>query len=376
MVRLLMMLEGLSIALIVMHFITPSIYYVIARGWLRLSSKTGSRDGLTTEPPFVSIIIPTYNEAKVITQKLSNIYLQDYPRDRFEVIIVDSGSTDGTMDLIREWVKGHGDINVRVIEEGVRMGKAHALNTALRNAKGDIIVITDADSTWLRDSLRNAVTWLVNDCVGAVSCNKVPRTNKDVETEYRNYYGLLRIAESRKFSSAIFHGELAAFKRDLLEKIGGFPTDLGADDSHTAGLISMMGYRAIIPEDVKCIEYVPSKGYWTWRIRRAQHLIQHFLRFLRYVLIDGRDLPRDYRQIMLYESYLHLVNPWLFVVGLVLIIISAIHGALIPIALLLIGAALLVIKIFRTWVMTQVILVAAAIRNLWNKELVWRKIEK
>lgn len=111
--------------------------------------------------------------------------------------------------------------------------------------------------------------------------------------------------------------------------MGGFPpTDLGADDSHVAGLISMMGYRAIIPpEDVKCIEYVPSKGYWMWRVRRAQHLIQHFLRFLRYMLIEGKDPPRDYRQIMLYESYLHLINPWLLMVGLVFIIISAIHGA-------------------------------------------------
>ncbi|WP_243674806.1 hypothetical protein [Vulcanisaeta distributa] len=79
---------------------------------------------------------------------------------------------------------------------------------------------------------------------------------------------------------------------------------------------------------------------------------------------------------MMYESYLHLVNPWLFMIGIVFIIISAMHDALIPIALLLIGAALLINRFFRTWVITQVILVVAAIRNLWNKELVWRKIEK
>ncbi|ADY01317.1 glycosyl transferase, family 2 [Vulcanisaeta moutnovskia 768-28] len=376
MMTLLVLIEELGIAFITMHFLTPSIYYVVALGWLRSNKRSGDKTELSVDPPLVSVIIPTYNEAKAIIQKLNNVYSQDYPRDRFEVIIVDSGSTDRTVELIHEWIKGHDGINVRVIEEGARMGKMHALNTALKYAKGDIIVITDADSAWTQDSLRNAVTWLMTDGVGAVSCNKIPRTDKDVEAEYRSYYGLLRIAESRKFSSAIFHGELAAYRRDLLEKIGGFPMDVGADDSHTAGLISMLGYRAIIPENVRCIEYVPSKGYWMWRIRRAQHLIQHFLRILKYMVTNGKELPRDYRQIMLYESYLHLINPWLFVIGFVLVIISAMHGAIIPIVLILIGMVLLAIRFFRTWITTQVILVVASIRNLWNKELVWRKIEK
>ena len=370
------LINVLGVILISIHFIAPSIYYVMAMRWLRSDYGLRRITELDVDPSFVSIIIPTYNEARVIIQKLNNIYSQDYPRNRFEVIIVDSGSTDETIELIHEWVKNHKDVNVQVIRESARMGKAHALNTALRYAKGDIIMITDADSIWMSDSLKNAVSWLMNDNVGAVSCNKVPRTDKDIETEYRGYYGLLRVAESKRFSSAIFHGELAAYKRELLEKIGGFPTDVGADDSHTAGLISMMGYRAIIPEDVRCIEYVPSKGYWSWRVRRAQHLIQHFSRILRYMIFNGRSIPREYRQIMLYESYLHLINPWLFAAGLALIVISALHGSLISMALLLVGLALLAIRFFRTWVVTQVILIVAAIRNLWNKELVWKKIEK
>ena len=359
-----------------MHFAAPSTYYVIAVRWLRSGDGLRRITKLSVDPPFVSIIIPTYNEARVITQKLDNIYSQDYPRGLFEVIIVDSGSTDGTIERVREWARDHGDVNVRIIEEGVRRGKAHALNTALRHAKGGIIVITDADSLWMGDSLRNAVSWLTNNDVGAVSCSKVPRTDRGIESEYRDYYGLLRIAESKRFSTSIFHGELAAYRRELLEKIGGFPTDVGADDSYTAGLISMMGYRAIISEDVKCIEYVPSRGYWSWRVRRAQHLIQHFSRILKHIVFNGKDVPREYRQVMLYESYLHLINPWLFAAGLALIVVSALHGSLISTALLLMGLALLTVRLFRTWVVTQVILMVAAVRNLWNKELVWRKIEK
>jgi len=73
----------------------------------------------------------------------------------------------------------------------------------------------------------------------------------------------------------VFHGELAAFRRDLLEKLGGFPTDVGADDSHIATRIALMGYRAVTVDNAWCVEAVPRGGYHKWRIRRAQHLIQH-----------------------------------------------------------------------------------------------------
>ena len=364
----------IGLALLMAHFLIPTLYYGIARSWLR-------RDyGINNDPiddyPRVSVVIPTYNEARVIHQRLDNIAEQDYPRDGLEIIVVDGGSTDGTTDLVKKWIGEHGDVKVKVIEEGGRFGKAHALNTALRYAVGDVVVIADADSMWARDSLRNAVRWLMIDDVGAVSCNKSPKDDVAIEGEYRGYYSVLRIAESRKYSSPIFHGELAAYRKDLLLKIGGFPERIGADDSHTASLIALMGYRAIIPEDVRCIESVPRRGYWSWRLRRAQHLVQHFASIAGLIIGNTR-IPRDYMPVLLTETYLHIVNPWLLLIGLALILPAVLHGMLIPTALLALGAILLITsKFFRTWVTTQAILVAAAIRNLWNKELVWRKEEK
>jgi len=92
-----------------------------------------------------------------------------------------------------------------------------------------------------------------------------------VEEGYRQYYNVLRVAESKVYATPIFHGELAAFKTNLLKGLDGFPTDIGADDSHTATKISLKGFRAIIPDDLWVEKRVPEEKYFSWRIRRAQH---------------------------------------------------------------------------------------------------------
>jgi len=168
----------------------------------------------------------------------------------------------------------------------------------------------------------------------------------------------------------VFHGELAAYRRRLLEEIGGFPTDIGADDSHTATLIALKGYRAITPETLQCIELVPEKMS-RWRIRRAQHLIQHFVKMLRL----WRRAPKQFRKILAVEMYLHLLNPWLLVIAVALLVIAALRS-LSALIFLVVGVLLLVYKQYRTWITTQTYLVMAAIRNIWTKEIVWKKQEK
>jgi len=172
---------------------------------------------------------------------------------------VDSASTDGTPHAVRKWAAAHPDLALTLVEEAERRGKAHALNTALRHATGEVVVITDADAHWpARDTLANAVKWLADPTVGAVSCVKRPAGPAGVEDSYREFYNVLRVAESKAWATPIFHGELAAFKRELLERLGGFPTDIGADDSHTATKIAMMGYRAITPPTSYASRQCPS----------------------------------------------------------------------------------------------------------------------
>jgi cellulose synthase/poly-beta-1,6-N-acetylglucosamine synthase-like glycosyltransferase len=235
-----------------------------------------------------------------------------------------------------------------------------------------IVVITEADSRWASHrTLSNAVAWLSDPTVGAVTCVKNSERGGflGVEGSYRGFYNTVRLAESKVWSTPVFHGELAAYRRGLLEAVGGFPTDIGADDSHTATLVALRGYRAVAVDDVECIEKVPEEGYHAWRVRRAQHLVQHFLKTLRHV---GR-APSRFKPVLLVKAYLHLVNPWLLPMATTLLIHQALKGSIIAIAVLVAGTLLLAYKPYRTWVATQLYLITAMLKNLLTKDIAWEK---
>jgi cellulose synthase/poly-beta-1,6-N-acetylglucosamine synthase-like glycosyltransferase len=369
-----MLRATVALVLALIHFSVPLIYYFSLRKWL------GKDWGLVRDSgyrPLVSVVIPTYNEARFIVEKLNDVYRQNYPRDKLEIIVVDSASTDGTSELAKKWISEHGDVKAVLISEPVRRGKVYSLNNALRHASGEIIVVTDADAFWESDdALSKVIGFFKDPLVGAVSCLKKPRGPgvAGVEEGYREYYNIVRVAESKIWSTPIFHGELAAFRKDLLIKIGGFPTDIGSDDSYVATEIVFRGRRSIVSDDVWCIETIPKKGYWGWRIRRAQHLIQSFVKILKKHRLDSA--PKPFRKIFLAEAYLHLVNPWLLLGSAISAIASALNRNIVGLMILVTGLLLLLYKPYRTWVFTQLYLIIAAIRNIWSREIVWSKQSK
>lgn len=356
-----------ALAALSLHFGAPAAYI------LYLNMRRGRRPGAAkiSRLPKLAVIVPTYNEAATIEEKLDNIFSQDYPRDRLSVYVVDSASTDNTAGIAEGWAAQRPGCKVVVIRETRRLGKAHALNTALGAVEdADVVVITDADALWpRRDTLVKVASYIADDEVGAVSCLKVPRGAGGLERTYRQWYNKLRLWESEVYATPIFHGELAAFKLEVLRE--GFPMDIGADDSYMAIKAAIMGKRAVTPDDVICTELVPRKGYLKWRLRRAQHLIQAFLGTLREI----KRAPRVYKPIYFSEAYLHIVNPWLFLISIISVAVSATSSA-IGILLAIVGLIALAYAPFRAWALNQLILVAAAVRNLYARDIVWEKQEK
>ena len=369
------LLDIIALILAAIHFGIPLAYYYYMK--IKYLNKPWNIKINPNYKPKITIIIPTYNEAKFIQQKLDNIHEQDYPREKLEVIVIDSASTDGTPELVKQWTQKHPEINLKLIQEPERRGKAHALNHALKHVAEDteIVIITDTDAFWPdKNTLRKVAKYLSDPQVGAVSCIKKPTgTKTTIEENYRQYYNVLRIAESKAYSTPIFHGELAAYKKKHLLEIGGFPTDIGADDSHTATKIALQGHRAITPEDLICTEAIPSQGYFSWRIRRAQHLIQHFTKTLK----TKPKTPKPLKKILKTETYLHLINPWILLTTTLLLLTSlTLYKSLPALTLLLLGITLLAYKPYRTWIHQQLALIIATIRNLHTKELIWTKQTK
>ena len=121
---------------------------------------------------------------------------------------------------------------------------------------------------------------------------------------------------------------------------------------------------------------MPREKWFKWRVRRAQHLIQHFARSL--LLLKKHKPPRGFLKVLLVEAYLHLVNPWLLVIGAGLLAASlATRHSILSAALLATGlAALPFVSVYRVWLIAQLALVVASLRNLVSREIVWEKQSK
>jgi poly-beta-1,6-N-acetyl-D-glucosamine synthase len=125
-----------------------SIYFVFVivciRGWVRFSSQVNNK--LAEKHEFASVIIAMRNEEQVVTPLLKSLLAQDYPRDKFEVIIVDDHSTDRTFSVLHDWIKNNPILSCRILKSA-GVGKKRALTEGIKQASGEIILTTDADCT-------------------------------------------------------------------------------------------------------------------------------------------------------------------------------------------------------------------------------------
>lgn len=329
--------------------------------------------------PHVSVVIPTYEEEDTIRRKLDNTAEVDYPKEKMEIIVVDSASKDETVHFVREWIRKHPEIKTRLICQTERRGMVNALNEGLKHMRGEIFVKTDADCLWMNDSLKNALKYLVDPQVGSVAGSHIIKASKEtsaVKTErtYRQFYRWLRIGESKLYGTVLYEGELMLVKRGILDKIG-FDEELGAGDVPTALRMAEQGYRAISAEDAYFIEQTP----YTWKekfrqkTRRGRHVFQALWKY-KYMIF--RNKTAFHRFILPFETYIYIVNP---LVTIPLAILSLLMVARYPYLLLL--APFLLIKRVREILVTHfvnnwIMLLAMLMEARGGKKVTWGKIEE
>lgn len=218
--------------------------------------------------PTISIVIPAYNEADVILETVRNKVRLAYPSAKCEVLVVSDGSDDGTDEI----VKAVGHPRVRLIRQETRKGKTSALNKAIKAARGEIIVFSDANSLYREDALQHLVNNFADPEVGYVT-GRMCYLNPDGSAigdscgAYIKYENALRTLETRCGSIVGVDGGIDAVRRELYVEMA--PDML--PDFVLPLLVVERGYRVVYEPKAVLVEDAlsSSEGEFRMRVRVA-----------------------------------------------------------------------------------------------------------
>lgn len=195
--------------------------------------------------PFVSIMVPAHNEEYVIANTIENIRKIDYPN--FEIIVIDDRSSDNTASVIKDLESKFDNVKALVRDKGAFPGKSAVLNDALLMAKGEAILVFDADATVEPDFLNRLVPFLEPADVGAVQARKIIR-NKDYNFLTRcqnNEYTMdtnLQVGRDAVKGAVELRGNGELIKRTALEDIGGWNNYTITDDLDMSTRLHIKGW--------------------------------------------------------------------------------------------------------------------------------------
>jgi cellulose synthase/poly-beta-1,6-N-acetylglucosamine synthase-like glycosyltransferase len=280
---------------------------------------SGSPAAKRPAEPTVSIVLPTYNESRIIETKLDDLLALDYPMEKVELVVVDS-STDETRDLIREYFEDVDALDLVLIEEDERRGLAPALNEAYEAAQNEMVVKTDCDSKLPPDVLREAAANLADDEVDAVTGRNVEVLGgSEVESGYRGVQSHIQQLESHLDSTLIFHGPFSAFENDALLPID--PNSL-ADDTELALKIRRQGERVVFDPAVRYMEASHSAF-----VKRRKQKDRRAMGLIR-LLVQHRDALGKYgkygRLVLPFNWWFMIASPWLLALTLVVGTVGAV----------------------------------------------------
>ena len=273
--------------------------------------------------PRISIIVPTYNESSIIRLKLENLSRLNYEKKLTEIVVVDSNSSDGTVEIVRQFCEKNPQEKITVLVENKREGKSHALNYALAQCQGEVVIVSDADCFWPSDILEKALPFLADPTVGLIGGPKTLLNSNQtwvtqMEQRYLKSANLLRLGESKAGSTLFFEGGFCAFKKEAIDKFDPYFT--GSDDNGSVVGIIEKGYRAmLVPEAAFFTTFSSSlRNKLSLKLRRINQLIRVFAAYCK-LLIGGK--IKSTKITIVPNAILYLVSPSAFIAFIALSIL-------------------------------------------------------
>ena len=199
--------------------------------------------------PFVSVIVPAFNEELVIKNTINSLLASDY--QEYEIIVVDDGSLDKTSEIVRD---SFSDNNRVRLFSAANEGKSAALNLGLRQAKGEIVIALDADTLFAPQTIGALAHRFHDSRIGAVAGNAKVGNRINIVTRWQALeYITSQNMDRRAFASlnciTVVPGAVGAWRRELIEKAGGFQADTLAEDQDLTLSIRRLGYSIGYEED-------------------------------------------------------------------------------------------------------------------------------
>lgn len=228
---------------------------------------------LDSYPP-VSILVPCHNEADNVRETIEFLLKQKYPD--FEIIAIDDGSKDRTLEILHELAAVHPQL--RVIQLASNQGKAMGLRTAALLAKNEILVCIDGDALLGLE----AVAWMVrhfleNPGVGAVTGNPRIRNRSTLlgrvqVGEFSAIVGTIKRAQRAYGRVFTVSGVIAAFRKSALHQVGYWSNDMITEDIDISWKLQLAGWSIRFEPNALCWVLMPEtlKGLWKQRVRWAQ----------------------------------------------------------------------------------------------------------
>jgi succinoglycan biosynthesis protein ExoA len=214
-----------------------------------------------TDSAFVSVVLPVFNEERHIEACLDSVLAQDYPSDRYEVIVADGGSTDGTRDIVGAIARR--DPRARLIDNPGRM-QAAGLNRAILASRGDLIARQDGHAEWAPDHLRRSVALLrstgADNVGGRQEAVGDGPSGRAIARAMSSPFGVggarFRYSEREAEMATVF---LGTFRRSAFERVGLFDEAYPPHEDYELNeRIRRTGGRIVFSPDIRTRYHVRS----------------------------------------------------------------------------------------------------------------------
>ena len=237
-------------------------------------------------PASVAVVIPAYNEAKVICNTVNSLLVSS--RSDFDIIVIDDGSTDETAEVVREAYAN--DPRVKLLQK-TNGGKASAANFALARCNAEVVIFIDGDTVFDVDAISKLVRHFSDPSVGAVAGfalvgNRVNILTKFQSVEYIVGQCLDRRAFAYLNANGVVPGAIGAWRRAALTGVGGYATDTLAEDADATFSIIRNGWKVVFEPEAEARTEAPEtlqsflKQRYRWMFGMLQVVSKHRAAFI------------------------------------------------------------------------------------------------